>query len=105
MKIPIKDAATIGQVVKASRKAQKVRQDDAAGGIGVSENFLGKVEHGSPNIQWGKLFDVCAGLGIHIEVDVPQNVFEHWVKQHSLTKPVKNKKNEREKTSVKGSAS
>jgi transcriptional regulator with XRE-family HTH domain len=34
-------------VVRASRKAQKIRQDDAAGSIGVSENFLGKVERGS----------------------------------------------------------
>ena len=47
MKIPIENAAAIGRVVRASRKAQKIRQDDAAGSIGVSENFLGKVERGS----------------------------------------------------------
>jgi DNA-binding XRE family transcriptional regulator len=41
MKIPIKNAAAIGKVVRGSRKEQKIRQDDAAGSIGVSENFLG----------------------------------------------------------------
>ncbi len=38
MNIPIPNAAAIGQVVRASRKAQQIRQDDAAGSIGVSEN-------------------------------------------------------------------
>ncbi len=63
MKIPIENAAAIGKVVRASRKAQKIRQDDAAGSIGVSENFLGKIERGSESVQWGKLFQVPEGLG------------------------------------------
>ncbi|MBS0301371.1 MAG: helix-turn-helix domain-containing protein, partial [Proteobacteria bacterium] len=55
MNISIPDAATIGKIVRASRKAQKIRQDDAAGSIGVSENFLGKIERGGDTVQWGKL--------------------------------------------------
>ncbi|MGK2925969.1 MAG: transcriptional regulator [Lysobacterales bacterium] len=74
MKIPIDNAAAIGKVVRASRKAQKIRQDDAAGSIGVSENFLGKIERGSDSVQWGKLFQVLAGLGIRVMVDVPESV-------------------------------
>lgn len=74
MKIPINSAAAIGQVVRASRKAQKIRQDDAAGSIGVSENFLGKIERGGETVQWGKLFQVLEGLGIHVTVDVPESV-------------------------------
>ena len=74
MKIPIDNAAAIGKVVRASRKAQKIRQDDAAGSIGVSENFLGKIERGSESVQWGKLFQVLEGLGIRVMVDVPGNV-------------------------------
>jgi transcriptional regulator with XRE-family HTH domain len=74
MKIPIENAAAIGKVVRASRKAQKIRQDDAAGSIGVSENFLGKIERGSESVQWGKLFQVLEGLGIRVMVDVPQSV-------------------------------
>lgn len=74
MKLPIDNAAAIGKVVRASRKAQKMRQDDAAGSIGVSENFLGKVERGSESVQWGKLFQVLDGLGIRVTVDVPDAV-------------------------------
>ena len=72
MKIPIDNAAAIGKVVRASRKAQKIRQDDAAGSIGVSENFLGKIERGGETVQWGKLFQVLEGLGIRVTVDVPE---------------------------------
>ncbi len=77
MKIPVNNAATIGKLVRASRKAQKIRQDDAAGSIGVSENFLGKVERGSESVQWGKLFQVLEGLGIRVMVDVPENVADY----------------------------
>lgn len=74
MKIPIDNAAAIGKVVRASRKAQKIRQDDAAGSIGVSENFLGKIERGSESVQWGKLFQVLEGLGVRVLLDVPEGV-------------------------------
>lgn len=77
MQIPIHNASAIGKVVRASRKAQKIRQDDAAGSIGVSENFLGKIERGSESVQWGKLFQVLEGLGIRVMVDVPESVARH----------------------------
>lgn len=86
MKIPIDQAAVIGKVVRASRKAQKIRQDDAAGSIGVSENFLGKIERGSDSVQWGKLFQVLEGLGIRVMVDVPESVAAY------LNNPAKSKR-------------
>ena len=73
MKIAIDNATLIGKIVRDCRKAQKIRQDDAAGSIGVSENFLGKVERGSESVQWGKLFQVLNGLGIRVIVDVPES--------------------------------
>ncbi|MEK7344984.1 MAG: transcriptional regulator [Pseudomonadota bacterium] len=85
MQIPINNAAAIGKVVRASRKAQKIRQDDAAGSMGVSENFLGKVERGSESVQWGKLFQVLEGLGVRIIVDVPESVATY------LNKPANSK--------------
>ncbi len=88
MKIPIDSAAAIGKVVRASRKAQKIRQDDAAGSIGVSENFLGKVERGSESVQWGKLFQVLDGLGVRVIVDVPDSVaaYLHGSGSHSTNR-------------------
>lgn len=74
MQVPIDNPAALGKVVRASRKAQKIRQDDAAGSIGVSENFLGKIERGSDSVQWGKLFQVLEGLGVRVIVDVPESV-------------------------------
>lgn len=74
MQVPIDNATALGKIVRISRKAQKIRQDDAAGSIGVSENFLGKIERGSDTVQWGKLFQVLEGLGIRVIVDVPENV-------------------------------
>ncbi|MBS0508663.1 MAG: helix-turn-helix transcriptional regulator [Proteobacteria bacterium] len=77
MNIPISSGSAMGKIVRASRKAQGIRQDDAAGSIGVSENFLGKVERGSESVQWGKLFQVLEGLGIRVMVDVPEDVAAH----------------------------
>jgi transcriptional regulator with XRE-family HTH domain len=74
MKIRIKKASDLGPVIREVRKAQKLRQDDAAGSIGVSENFLGKVERGSETVQWGKLFAVLSDLGLRLEVDIPDHL-------------------------------
>jgi len=76
MRIAIEDAGQLGPLVRAVRKAQGIRQDDAAGSIGVSENFLGKIERGADTVQWGKLFGVLRDLGIHVLIDVPDEVAE-----------------------------
>ncbi len=73
MQISLDQASTLGAVVRATRKAQKIRQDDAAGSIGVSENFLGKIERGADGVQWGKLFQVLQGLGVKVILDVPDD--------------------------------
>jgi hypothetical protein len=53
--------------------------------MGVSENFLGKVERGSESVQWGKLFQVLEGLGVRVMVDVPESVASY------MNKPVSSK--------------
>ena len=74
MQISLDRASTLGAVVRATRKTQHIRQDDAAGSIGVSENFLGKIERGADGVQWGKLFQVLQGLGVRVVLDVPDDV-------------------------------
>ena len=71
MKITLNHARDIGPLVRAARKAQGIRQDDTAGAIGVSENFLSKVEHGGDTAQWNKLFQVLQGVGIRVVLDLP----------------------------------
>lgn len=72
MKIDIEHPEQVGAVIRASRKAMQIRQDDAAGIIGVSENFLGKVERGGETVQWGKLFQVMQELGLTVTIEVPE---------------------------------
>ncbi|MCZ4323180.1 transcriptional regulator [Pseudomonas anguilliseptica] len=72
MKIDIECPEQVGALIRASRKAMQIRQDDAAGIIGVSENFLGKVERGGETVQWGKLFQVMQELGLNVTIEVPE---------------------------------
>lgn len=74
MKVSIDDMHGIGVVVRAARKAKRIRQDDAAKNIGVSENFLGKIEKGSGTVQWGKLFQVLQGLNVKVVLEVPEEL-------------------------------
>ena len=74
MQVLLKNATDLGALVRQARKAQALRQDDAAGSLGVSENFLGKVERGGETVQWGKLFQVLEGLGVRLIVDLPPEV-------------------------------
>ncbi|AQW29398.1 helix-turn-helix domain-containing protein [Ralstonia syzygii subsp. celebesensis] len=72
MKHSIGSPSEIGAVIRAARKAQKLRQDDAAGSVGVSESFMVKVERGAETVQWGKLFQILEGLGARVTVDIPE---------------------------------
>ncbi|MHA6914017.1 helix-turn-helix domain-containing protein [Ralstonia pseudosolanacearum] len=72
MKHLIGNPSEIGAIIRAARKAQKLRQDDAAGSIGVSESFMVKVERGAETVQWGKLFQILEGLGARVTVDIPE---------------------------------
>lgn len=74
MQLPVKTAESLGLIMRASRKAMSIRQDDAAGMIGVSENFLSKVERGGESVQWGKVFQALEALGLKLTVEVPDSV-------------------------------
>lgn len=84
MKVRLSTASDIGPFVRAARKAQGLRQDDTAGAVGVSENFLGKVEHGADTAQWNKLFQVLQGLGIHVDLDLPEETLSYLPKGAEL---------------------
>ena len=50
VKIRLGHASELGPLVRATRKSQGLRQAETADGIGVSENFLGKVERGGETV-------------------------------------------------------
>lgn len=79
MFVKIDSATRLGQVVRAVRKDQKLRQDDAAGSVGVSENFLGKLERGGDTVQLGKALQVLSELGIVLYADVTESAGQRIV--------------------------
>jgi len=83
MQIPIKTAADLGEIIKATRKSQQLRQDDAAGASGVSESFLGKVESGNTSVTWSMLFQVLSDLGIELSADVTEAAVKRLQKNDS----------------------
>ena len=73
MFVKVTSASSLGKLVRAVRKDQALRQDDAAGSIGVSENFLGKLEGGGDTAQLGKVLQVLGELGIGLYADVTES--------------------------------
>ncbi|MEW6175564.1 MAG: transcriptional regulator [Pseudomonadota bacterium] len=71
MRITLGSASDIGPLVRATSKSLGLRQDDTAGTIGVSENFLRKVERGDDSVQWSKLFKVLDHVGIRLTTEIP----------------------------------
>ncbi len=71
MRIVLRKASDAGVAVRLVRKAQGLRQDDAAGGAGVGESFMVRVENGAETVRWDKLFQVLEGLGITVALESP----------------------------------
>lgn len=65
MEIMIETLADFGQVVLRARKANNLRQVEAAHLIGVSPPVLNKLEQGK-EIWISKALEICNGLGIEV---------------------------------------
>jgi len=70
MPISLKSPSDVGRLVRAARKANGLRQDDAAGATGVSSVFLWQLEKGAPGARLAKVLEVLDGLGIQLHADV-----------------------------------
>lgn len=74
MSIQIMTPKDLGRVVRAARKAERMRQDDTSGAVGVSDVFLWKLEKGSPGLRLDKVLQVLHGLGINLSAEVNEKV-------------------------------
>ncbi|HEX2825144.1 MAG TPA: helix-turn-helix domain-containing protein [Burkholderiales bacterium] len=74
MKQSIHSVADLGIVLRAVRKASRVRQDDLAATAGVSKQFTADVERGKPTVQMGLVFKLLKEMGIGLSVDIPDAV-------------------------------
>jgi transcriptional regulator with XRE-family HTH domain len=74
MRVTITTPAELGLVVRAARRAQGLRLDDAAAFAGVGPVFAGDVEHGKETVQLGRVLKLLAQLGLEVLVDAPDSV-------------------------------
>jgi y4mF family transcriptional regulator len=63
--------AEIGTIVRSTRKAAGLRQDELAGAAGVGLRFIVDLEAGKPTAQLGKALQVLAALGCSIKITAP----------------------------------
>ncbi len=61
-------ATVLGPVVRARRKSQSLRIDDAAGLIGVSVDLMSRLENGQGSVRLDKALAVLDGLGLTLMV-------------------------------------
>lgn len=62
----------IGRIVRETRRAQGLRQDQLAGAAGVGVRFLVELEAGKPTAQIGKALAVLAALGCSLRIEPPR---------------------------------
>lgn len=73
MLIPITTVAELGMLLRATRKSQGVRLDDAAGSAGVGPVFAGEVERGKETVQLGLVLKLLEEVGLQLKVDVSED--------------------------------
>lgn len=61
----------IGKIVRATRRAQGLRQDQLAGAANVGPRFLSELEAGKKTAQVGKVLAVLAALGCELSIKSP----------------------------------
>ena len=61
----------IGDIVRTTRKAAGLRQDELAGAAGVGLRFIVDLEAGKPTTQIGKTLQVLAALGCSLDITPP----------------------------------
>ena len=64
----IEHPRSLGQVIRARRKALGLTQADAAMVCGVGTRFLAELERGKPTAQLGKTLQILAGLGLELHL-------------------------------------
>jgi y4mF family transcriptional regulator len=58
------DARQFGELVRAQRKAQGLRQEDVASATGVGRRYIVEMENGKPTLRIGPALMIARFLGI-----------------------------------------
>jgi hypothetical protein len=69
--IAINDIETLGRLVRATRRGQRLRQDEVGA---FSHSFIGEVETGKPTAQIGKVLQALRELGVQLYAELPPGI-------------------------------
>lgn len=64
--ISITSVRELGQLIRQTRKAQKMTQEDVSGLAGLGNRFIIDLEHGKETVQAQKVIDVLKLLGLEL---------------------------------------
>jgi transcriptional regulator with XRE-family HTH domain len=73
MLLPVTTVSELGMMLRATRKSQGVRLDDAAGAAGVGPVFAGEFERGKESVQFDLALKLLEEMGLRLQVDVPDS--------------------------------
>lgn len=62
----VRDAASLGAVVRTARHVAGFSQQDFADLAGVGRRFVSELENGKPTLELGKVIACCKALGIDL---------------------------------------
>ena len=67
----IRNMEDIAEIVRRTRKAQKISQTVLSQASNVGLRFVGDIERGKPTIQFDKLMAVLTSFGIAVKLELP----------------------------------
>ena len=63
-------AFILGEMIKEERHLANLTQEALANKVGMSKNFISRIENGQSNVQLDKLYKVIAGLGKRLTLSI-----------------------------------
>ena len=68
--LEVRKMEDVAEIVRRTRKAQKISQTVLAQASNVGLRFVGDIERGKPTIQFDKLMAVLTSLGIAVKMEL-----------------------------------
>ena len=81
--------AVLGPAIRARRRAQSLRIDDAAALSGVSVDLLSRLENGKGSVRLDKLLAVLDSLGLALVLGPKDHPTVQSASQHGIDVPQK----------------
>ena len=70
--IEITNMDEVAEIVRRTRKSQKISQTVLSQASNVGLRFVGDIERGKPSVQFDKLLSVLTSLGIAVKLELPE---------------------------------